>query len=256
MNTNGENASLQNQETGSPAGSLSIEHLVRTASFPVYGLVQTPNDLTLHGIGYSTADAGVGRSAPPWSSNPSQVLWQVSLVYGYPSGHQYLSPRLELSTTSIAHYPASAPNIEDLARGLATHYQSVDEVPTLGSQPADFLVERFALIEGEALAVVAYTPDTPPLMLLPGQLIGTQIHELPDASAVRIAPTAALSMATPDWSFTLRNDEMWVEGRAYGWTQTAIFQVLHQLAALRDKPDVLAECQREIAAWQSYTRLS
>src|SRR5579872_1061127 len=161
MNTNGDDEPQGNQETGSPAGSLSIEQLVRTAPFPVYGLVQTPPDLILHGIGYSTADRGVGRPAPPWPSNPSQVLWQVSLDYGYPPGHQNLRPRLELITTSIAHYPAPVPTIQELMRASATHYPSGDEVPTLSSQPADFLIERFALIEGQAAAVVAYTPDAP-----------------------------------------------------------------------------------------------
>ena len=257
MNSTGDGDEPQrSQETGSPAGSLSIEQLVRTAPFPVYGLVQTPPDLTLHGIGYTTADVGVGRPAPPWPANPSQVLWQVSLDYGYPPGQQNLRSRLELITTSMVHYPAPVPTMEDLVRASATHYPSEDEVPTLGSQPASFLIERFALIEGQAVAVVAYTPDAPPLTLQPGQLLGRQVHELPDGSAAQVAPMASLSIATPDWSFTLRNAEMWVDGQAYGWTQPALFQVLHQLAALGDKPEVLARCHRETLAWQSSTRLS
>jgi hypothetical protein len=161
MNTTGDDELQGSQETWSSAESLSIEQLARTAPFPIYGLIETPNDLTLHGIGYSTADSGWGNPAPPSHPNPSPFLWQVNLIYGYPPGHPDVSPRLELITTSLTGVPMPVPTIEDLVRASATHYQSADEVPPLGSQPASFLIECFALNDGQALAVVAYTPNAP-----------------------------------------------------------------------------------------------
>lgn len=124
------------------------------------------------------------------------------MIYGYPPGHQDVSPRLELSTTSLTGVPVPVPPIEELAQASATHYPSDEAVPPLGSQPASFLIERFAVVDGHALAVVTYTPDAPPLTRLQGKLIGIQRHEAVDSSAAPVARMAAWSVATPDWSFT------------------------------------------------------
>jgi hypothetical protein len=222
----------------------------------MYGLLETPNDLTLHGIGYTTAGAGWAHPARPSHPNPSQFLWQVDLTYGYPPGHQKIRPRLELITTALTGIPMPVPPIEELVGASAIHYPSEDAVPLYDSQPVSFLIERFAIVDGQALAVVAHTPDPPPLSLHPKDAIGIQRHEIRDASAAPVAPIGPLSIATPDWSFTLRNAQMWVAGRAYGWTQTGLFQVLHQLAALNDKAEVLARSQREMEAWGRSMRSS
>jgi hypothetical protein len=213
------------------------------APFPIYGLLETPNDLTLHGIGYCTVNAG-------------RFLWEVDLRYGYPPGHQDGNPRLELITTNLTGIPMPVPPNEELVRASAIHYPSEDAVPLYDAQPISLLIERFAIVDGQALAIVEHTPDPPPLTLHPKDVIGIHRHERGDASAAPLPPLAAWSVAAPDWSFTLYNAQMRVAGRAYGWTQTALFQVLHQLAPITDKADVLARSQREMEAWGRSIRSS
>jgi hypothetical protein len=256
MNSAGDDELQGGQGTGNTANLFSIEQLARIVPFPMYGLIQTPDDLTLHGIGYSTADLGWTHPASPSLPTPSQFIWQVVLTYGYPPRHQNKRPRLELSTTSLAGIPMPVPPIEELVQASATHYPSEDAVPLLDSQPASFLIERFATMNGQALAAVTHTPDPPQLMLHPKDAIGRQMHKASDTSADRVAPVDAWSITTPDWSFTLRNAQMWVEGQAYGWTQAAIFQVLHQLAPINDKADVLVRYHQEIVAWERFIRSS
>lgn len=256
MNNTGDDEIEEGQGTWNTANFLSIEQLARIVPFPMYGLIQTPDDLTLHGIGYSTADSGWPHPASPSSPTPPQFIWQVVLTYGYPPRHQNTRPRLELSTTSLAGIPMPVPPIEELVRTSAKHYPSEDAVPLLDSQPASFLIERFAIVNGQALAAVTHTPDLPPLLLHPKDAIGRQMHKTSDTNAVPVAPVAAWSIASPDWSFTLRNAQMWVQGQAYGWTQAAIFQVLHQLASINDKAEVLGRSHQEIGAWERFIRSS
>jgi hypothetical protein len=256
MNSTGDDELQGGLEPWSPANPPSIEHLAHMAPFPIYGLLETPDDLTLHGIGYCTVNSGWTHPTPQSHLHPSRFLWEVVLHYGYPPGHQDDRPRLELITTNLTGVPMPVPPIDELVRTSAIHYPSEDAVPLYDSQPISLLIERFAIVDGQALAVVAHTPDPPPLTLHPKDVIGIQRHETGDASAAPVPPLAAWSVATPDWSFTLHNAQMRVAGRAYGWTQTALFQVLHQLAPITDKADVLARSQREMEAWGRSIRSS
>lgn len=228
--------------------TLTLEWLVRAAPFPMYGLIETPGDLTVRGLGYTIADAGWDDPTAPPRPNPSQFLWQVSLSYGYPSATQDRRMRLEIITTATTRLTAAAPRIEDLLSAYTTHYQSADELPPLGSQAASFIIERYAIIGDQVLAAVEYTPDAPTRE--PGVLLGSQAHYIEDASSplAQAAMMAAPPPVHPEWSFTLRSTEMWVAARAYGWTQNEIAPLLHQLATISDRPDVVARCDRELQA--------
>ncbi|HEU4782110.1 MAG TPA: hypothetical protein VFS83_02090 [Ktedonobacterales bacterium] len=224
--------------------TLTLERLVRAAPFPIYGLIETPGDLTLRGLGYTTADAGWDNPTAPPRPNLSQFLWQATLSYGYPSATQDLRMRLEIITTATTRLTVALPRIEDLLSAYTTHYQSADEIPPLGSQAASFIIERYAIVGGQALATVKYAPDAPTRE--PGVLLGSQAHYVEDASSplARAAMMAAPPPVHPEWSFTLRSPEMWVEAQAYGWTQNEIMLALHQLATISDRPDVVARYDR------------
>ncbi len=224
--------------------ALTLERLVHAAPFPVYGLIKMPGDLTLRGLGYTTADAGWDNPTAPLHPNPSQFLWQASLSYGYPPETQDPCTRLELITTATTRLTAAVPKIEDLLSAYTTHYQSDDAIPPLGSHAASFIIERYAIVGGQALAAVEYTPDAPTRE--PGVLLGSQAHYVEDAGSplAQAAMMAAPPPVTPEWSFTLRSPAMWVEARAYGWTQNEIMLLLHQLAVISDKPDILVRYDR------------
>lgn len=233
--------------------SPTLGQLVRAAPFPIYGLIETPGDLTLHGIGYCIAD-------PEWYppdavEHPTlpQIFCQAVLDYGYPRERQDARMRLEIVTTATTHSPISAPAIEDLLSTSTTRYQVDDEIPPLGSEAASFIIERYAIIGGRVLAVIEYTPDAPPRER--GVLLGTQAHHVEDDGSplAQAAMRAAPPPVSPEWSFTLRSPDMWVEVRAYGWNQQEIVQLLHQLATISDKPDVVAHYNREMFAWQGRT---
>jgi hypothetical protein len=236
---------------GLPSQPIGLEQLVQHASFPVYGLAETPDDLILHGMGYSTVGTGWWDTAPRSSPSPldePQYLWQVSLGYGSPpAAYGAWLERLEVRTTAVTRSPAETPDIAHLRQTYETHYHSDDEVPPLDSQRS-LLIERFQLVDGEALAAVNYSPDPMPSTSTLGVLLGQQRHEL--AGSPEDVPILAPAPPPPTWTCTFRASQMWVDVQAYGWPQQDLFAVLHQLVALNNRPDVVARSQREISTWE------
>lgn len=242
-------------EAFGPHELLTVEHLIRVARFPIYGFIDHPNGITLHGFGYSTAESQSGQFGIPWQPNQPQFLWQVALHYGYLPEHQRTDQRIELFTTDINHSPISVSTVEDLRRAHEARYSSTHEVPSVAEHATSYLIECFPFTDGTAVATVEYSPHPP----IKGHLIGTQTHHVPDSPSSK-SPTprptkvAAPSLATPVWSFTLLGPKMWVGGRAYGWTQNELFAALEQLAMVSHRPEVLTQYQSEVTAWERHLR--
>jgi hypothetical protein len=108
------------------------------------------------------------------------------------------------------------------------------------------VIERYAIVGSEAVVAVDYAPEQ---QVEKGRLLGVQAHHLVDANAAAVALLAAPPPASPEWTLTLRNAELWVQVQAYGWRQSELFAALHQLGVISDKPEIVARCQREIQEW-------
>ncbi|MGO8947433.1 MAG: hypothetical protein ACLQUY_07175 [Ktedonobacterales bacterium] len=232
-----------------PAQPVRLAQLVHNAPFPVYGLADTPDDLMLHGVRYSTVGAGWGdttpRSSPPPLDGP-QYLCQVDLSYGSTPAYGAWLERLEVRTTAVTQSPAEAPEIGQLRQTVETHYSSDEDVPLLDSQQS-LRIEHFRLVDRYAVAAVKYSPDPMPRSGTPGVVMGRQRHELAGSPKDVPIPVPA---PPPTWSFTFRASEMWVDVQAYGWPQQDIFEVLHHLVALNDRADVVARSHRQVITWE------
>jgi hypothetical protein len=219
----------------------TLEQLAGAAQFPIYGLLQAPTDLTVHGVEYHIVDAGFGEPAPVADTDAQAYLLQVGLEYRYPAGHQEAGKRLEITTTGTTRPPMVppmlAPSVEDVLREHAMRYAGDDEIPPVGSAPRSFVIERYAIVGGEAVVAVDYAPERRPIR---GRLLGVQAHHLVDANAAAVAKLLATSPpASPEWTLTLRNAELWVQVQAYGWAQSELFAALHQLGVISDKPEIV-----------------
>lgn len=237
--------------------SLAIEHLVSIAPFPVYGLLEYPSDLSLQGFGYSTADSNLGKIGVPWQPNQPQFLWQASLHYDYLPPHQRTGQRIELSTTDT-NPPIPMSFIEAQRPDYEARYQSHHDVPLMAEQATSFVIEHFPFLDGTAVATIEYAPQAPAMRR--GRLLGSQVHHMPDPHLPDSRLRGPISVAVPPsvgpvWSFTLRGPELWVTGTAYGWTQHELFDLLGRLGAISQRPSVLAQYQRELAAWQRIRQL-
>lgn len=230
----------------SPHESLTLEHLIRVATFPIYGLTTYKDDLSLQGFDYCTAELRAGESDVPWRPNSPQFLWQVGLHYDYLLEHQAAGRRIELMTTDIQHSPIPVSVADERQRVLQSRYPSPQEVPPMVTQARVFVIERFPLLDAVAVATVEYSPHARPN----GRLMGTQVHNVADSPSPQFPQIAALSRGGPVWSFTLRNSEMWLDGHAYGWTQQALFAALEQVTIISNRPDILHRYQNELTEWQ------
>ena len=208
---------------------LDDEDLLRTAPFPLYGIIGHPRGLTLKGTGYSTAFGHFDTPQGPWQAD-QPVLWQVSLGYDYPPASRRTGHTLELSTTDIRRAPMQASVLDADEMSDRLRYLVPQDVPEVRAEATRFIVEHWPIIDGVVLATMDYAPNS--------FLTFTLTH------AVR------LSM----WSFTLWNPPLWVEGRAFEWTQSDLFSALGKLAMVSQRPDVLRQYQREQQAWDHYMR--
>jgi len=248
-----------NQERLGPGAAPTLEQLVGAAQFPIYGLLQAPPDLTVHGLGYCTIDAGFGEPASLADAHRQAYRLQAGLEYGYPAGHQGARKRLEITTTGTPRQPMLpsmlppmwAPSVEDVLREHATRYAADEEITAVGSVPRSFVIERYAIVGGEAVVAADYTPER---QVVKGRLLGVQAHHLVDANAAAAKMLASPPPVGPEWTLTLRNAELWVQVQAYGWGQSELFAALHQLGVISDKPEIVARCQRETQEWNEYYR--
>jgi hypothetical protein len=106
----------------------TLEHLVGAAQFPIYGLLQTSTDLTVHGVDYCSVDSGWGQPAPPADAHRQAHVLQVGLEYGYPARHQDAGKRLEITTTGTTRPPMLAPSVEEVLREHALRYAGDDRI--------------------------------------------------------------------------------------------------------------------------------
>lgn len=243
-----------------PIGSLTIERLIRVARFPIYGLIGYPGGLTLRGIGYCSAHPQAFRAdAQPGLPH---VLYQVSLSYEYPPPHRRAGQSMELFTTDIncspiPAPPIEAPPIEAQEHAGAARYPAPRDIPPEAPQAADFVIERFPLLDGAAVATIRCSPQYPPRPLATGPLLGRQVHHLlapsaPGSPSPRPTWQTNPVPAVPLWSFTLRGPELWVEGHASGWTRDELLAALGQVGVVSHRPEVLAQYQRELTAWKRH----
>lgn len=206
------------REVLTPMEAVTPEHLVRAAHFPVYGLIGHPNGLALKGLGYCSAPAQVNQPHELWRMDQPHMLLQVALDYDYLPPHQLTGRSIELVTTDIKRWPTD-PEPDDPDPAQVTCYQSPHDVPLESAETTDFIVERFPIAN---------------------ETVEATIHRLPGSA----------------WSFTLRNPTMLVEGSANGWPQNEFLSVLGQVAVVSNRPDVLAQGQRELAAWRHHINAS
>lgn len=80
-----------------------------------------------------------------------------------------------------------------------------------------------------------------------GRSVDLIVKYSPVSSARQIA-----QLAGPEWSFTLKGSDLWVEGAANGWTQTELFDILGHVALISERPDVLAEHGQEMREWKGH----
>jgi hypothetical protein len=56
----------------------------------------------------------------------------------------------------------------------------------------------------------------------------------------------------PEWLFTITCPSLRLDGRAWGYSQSELFELLGQVRAVSDQPQVVAQYQLELAAWARY----
>jgi hypothetical protein len=198
-----------------PHGPVGLAHVMASARFPVYGLIGNPGGVTAQRVGYC--------------SSPERIL-QVDL--GFASSPAALRPgfRLELTTTDpnqLAAFGMPSDGLQlpkegdvyDTGGRLYTRYASVEQA-TLDAAPArSCVIERFPLAQEHVKAVLRHW-----------------------------------TRPNPEWLFTLTRPGLRLDGGAYEYTHTELFELLGHVGMVSDHPQVLAQYQREIAAWDRYFR--
>ncbi|HEY7782577.1 MAG TPA: hypothetical protein VIC85_20455 [Ktedonobacterales bacterium] len=94
---------------------LTIEEIIRVASFPIYRLIDRPPGLTLTSIGYCTADFTAEQADSAWfrqHPNRQQVVWQVVLRYDFLPPHKRHGRGIDVCTTEISKAPMRIPTVE------------------------------------------------------------------------------------------------------------------------------------------------
>lgn len=236
----------------SRAEPLTLEQIVHTAPFPIYGLITARGDLTLQGFGYCTGDLHQVLVGLPTQSTLSHLPWQVALHYDFPPTHPRAGQRIDLFTTDTNHAPISTPQEHNQGSEYESRYPSWHDAPVAEGQAVSFVIEHFSLADGPTVARVAYTPHP----LATQRVIGSQAHSVVRLALREVESRATPSPAVPVWSITFLRPGLWLEVCAPGWIQHEIFAVLEQLAIISYQPTVLAQYRHELMVWERHNRTS
>ena len=219
-----------------PGGTDRLPLLLSMATFPVYGLIQKPQGLTLRSVGYARTFV---------YSSAQEILQQVALEfvgygYGYRSSADRSGPTFGLTTT----HPA----------GLVVDLRATTN-PVSSSAP-DRLHDDLQLPPNQDVYDVdgrRYTRYSSVEEAMQDTSVGHSciiIERFPLGQEVVVAEMRHYTRPTPQWSFSLRGPGLRIGGQAWDSSSTELLRLIGHLGALNEHPDVVAQYQREIAAWQ------
>lgn len=232
---------------------LTIEEIIRVASFPIYRLIDRPPGLTLTSIGYCTADFTAEQADSAWfrqHPNRQQVVWQVVLRYDFLPPHKRHGRGIDVCTTEISKAPMRIPTVEAHSHAHETLVQSYHEVPGMGTQPSGFVILDFPFLDGSAVASVAASLSA---LKRRRSTVAREHQKIdPSSNGVGTPPPGLASTRPPartTWSCALRSPNMCIEGCASGWSQDELFAALEQLGVVNARPEIQAQYHRELLAW-------
>lgn len=218
MNMSPDGGQSDVRELLTPLEAVMPERLARMAPFPVYGLLGRPHGLDLRSLGYCSGPLQMVTQPPEsWLPDQPHILLQVSLDFEDRPTDRHSGRSCDLVTIDSEHWPDD-PVLRERTYGQVAHYTSLDDVPLVDTtEVPGFVVERFPIIEQTVEATISRRLD---------------------------------KRLDPMWVFSLRSANMWVEGRAKGWTQQELLtEILSQVAVVSHRADVLAQYEREAAEW-------
>lgn len=209
------------RELLTPLEAARLERLVRVAPFPVYGLLGRPHGLDLRSTSYCSGPLQMVTQPPEsWLPDQPHVLLQVSLDFEVQSTDQHAGRTCDVVTIDSERWPDD-PALREHTYGQVTYYASPDDVPPVDTTEAPgVVVERFPIVGRMVEATISLRLD---------------------------------KRLDPVWLFRLRSANMWVEGRAKGWTQQELLtEILSQVAVVSQRADVPAQYERELTEWRAH----
>ena len=202
-----------------PHGPVQFAQIMAAARFPVYGVIGHPDGLTVQSLG--SCSASDRREQP-------EVILQTAFRFGYPTEAGRDRFRLELTTTD--------PN----------------QLAAFGLQPGGLkLPEHGDIYDTDGRLYTRYA-SLEEAMLGAGPVSACVIERFPLAQEIVVAELRHWTRPNPEWLFTLTRPGLHLDGRAWEYTQTELFELLGHVGLVSDQPHVLAQYQSEIAGWTSY----
>ena len=198
-----------------PHGPVGLAQVMEAARFPVYGVIGNPGGVTAQRVGYCGS---------------SERILQVELGFGYPPAALRPGFRLTLTTTDpneLASFGMPPDGLQfpedgdvyDTDGRPYTRYASVKQVTLDAAPPRSCVIERFPLAQELVVAVLRHW-----------------------------------TRPSSEWLFELTRPGLRLDGGAWEYTQTELFELLGQVGMVSDQPEVLAQYQREMVAWDRYFR--
>jgi hypothetical protein len=193
-----------------PRGPVGLTHVIEAAHFPVYGVIGNPGGVTAQRVG---------------SCGSQERILQVTLGFAYPPEALRPGFQLELTTTDPNHladfglpsdgmqFPTDG-DVYDTDGRLYTRYVSVEQATRDAVPTRSCVIERFPLAEEFVVAVLRHW-----------------------------------TRPNPEWLFELTRPGLRLDGHAWEYTQTELIELLGHVGLVSDQPEVLAQYQREMAAW-------
>lgn len=202
----------------------SFEEMLATGGFPLYGILEKPQGLTVQGVG-TTCQRFPGQE---------RLLLQAIIHFaGYGPGDESLDrqrrPKLHLCTTNpqqVSAFGLRSDRLQlpkdgqlfDVDGRPYTCYASVEALEEDAAPVAScILIERFSLAEEVVRAEFRHwtRPDD-------------------------------------EWLFTLRCPGMYIDGHAWSWSRIGLLKLIRQVGVLNNQPGVVDQYRREMATWAEY----
>ena len=220
-----------------PHGVARLPLLLSMATFPIYGLIEKPQGLTLRSVGYTRAFV---------YASEQEILQRVTLGFvGYGVGYRSsIADRSGRTFGLTTTHPA----------GLVVDLRATPS--PVSSPPPDVLYDVLQLPPNQDIYDVdgrRYTRYSSVEEALQDTSVGHScllIERFPLGQEVVVAELRRYTRPTPQWAFSLRGPGLRISGQAGDSSSSELLRLVGHLGALNEHPDVVAQYQREIAAWQ------